>query len=130
VEPFRLKLPKPVFKGITFLACFDFQDGGILTHKSARIGSGNFVAISKETEELIRKVTIKNEFQCEIMRSGESHPFSQDLNPSVCMPEKKKMSNFKKPGTIEEDSETEEEEEKNDDEVTAKSVTKVVCIKA
>ena len=74
---------------------------------------------------------MKNEFNCEILRSDQSHNFSQELDPSLCTPEKRKISNFKKPGTIEttlietlekdqdsdsEDEEEEEEEEKNETE--------------
>ena len=50
VQPFRLKLKKRIFKGITFLSCFDFQDDGILTQKSANIGAGQFVKIDKKKQ--------------------------------------------------------------------------------
>ena len=101
MKPFRLKLAKRIFKGITFLSCFEFKDGGILTQRSAKIGCGNFVEINQETENLIKQISDKNEFICEIMRSDQSHSFNQDIDPSLCAPERRKISNFKKPGTIE-----------------------------
>ena len=117
VQPFRLKLKKRIFKGITFLSCFDFQDDGILTHKSANIGAGQFVKIDKETEEYIKKVSMRNEYQGQIVKSDQTdHDFSSGLDPTVCMPEKKKLSNFKKPGaveSIEQDSDDEDEEIEN-----------------
>ena len=83
------------------MSCFEFKDGGILTHRSAKIGCGNFVEINQKTENLIKQISAKNEFICEIMRSDQSHSFNEELDPSLCTPEKRKISIFKKPGTIE-----------------------------
>ena len=95
VQPFRLKLKKRIFKGITFLSCFDFQDDGILTHKSANIGAGQFVKIDKETEKIIKEVSMKNEYQGQILKSDQTgHNFSSGLDPTVCMPEKKNFQGY------------------------------------
>ena len=123
VKPSRLKLKKRVFTRITFLYCFDFQDEGILTRKSATIGPGNFVKITKEMERYIYSVSIKNIFQCEILRrSGESYPFDKNMDPKLCSPEKVEKSNFKLPGTIEisEKEPEAEDENENDDETKHK----------
>jgi hypothetical protein len=117
VQPFRLKLPKNIFKGITFLSCFNFQDDGILTHKSANIGAGQFVKIDKATEEFIKKVSMRNEYQGQIVKSDQTdHDFSSGLDPTVCMPEKKKLSNFKKPGATVESTEKDSDDEDEDEE--------------
>ena len=122
------------------MSCFEFKDGGILTQKSAQIGPGNFIKINEETEGLIRKISEKNEFKCQILRSDDSHDFTQEIEPDLCIPERRKISDFKKPGTIEasdkvEDSENEEDETETSPEekkVNAKSIYKCPndnCIK-
>ena len=45
---------------------------------------------------------MRNEYQGQIVKSDQTdHNFSSGLDPTVWMPEKKKLSNFKKPGTVE-----------------------------
>lgn len=60
---------------------------------------------------------MRNEYQGQIVKSDQTdHNFSSGLDPTVCMPEKKKLSNFKKPGTVEsteQDSDNEDEEVEN-----------------
>ena len=117
INPGRLKLKKKVFSRITFLSTFEFKDGGILTRKSANIGTGHFVSISTELEQVIKKVSIKNIYNCQILRrSGQSYPFEKDMDPSMCAPEKIKKSNFQLPPTVENviDNEDEEENEPED----------------
>ena len=128
VKAFRLKLAKRVFKGITFLSCFEFQDGGILTHKSANIGPGNFVTIDIEIEAIIKQVSMKNQFDCKIMKSDQEHTFSPNLDPAIFMPERKKLSNFKKPGTkvsSEKELDSEDEDEKTEKKPAESGDTKV-----
>ena len=120
VQPSRLKLKNRVFTRITFLYCFDFHDEGILTRKSATIGPGSFVKISKELEKHIYNVSIKNVFECTILRrSGENYSFDKDMDPKLCSPEKVEKSNFKLPGTVEiSEKEPEAEDENENDEDT------------
>ena len=117
INPSRLKLKKKVFSRITFLSTFEFQDGGILTRKSANIGTGHFVSISPELEQVIKAVSIKNIYNCQILRrTGQSYPFEKDMDPSMCAPEKIKKSNFQLPPTVENvlDNEDEDENEPED----------------
>jgi hypothetical protein len=112
-------LKKRVFTRITFIYCFDFHDEGILTRKSATIGPGSFVKITKKLESYIYSVSIKNVFECTILRrSGENYSFDKDMDPELCSPEKVEKSNFKLPGTIEiseKEPEAEDENENNED---------------
>ena len=115
-------MDKRLINRITFISCFQFQDGGILTHKSANIGQGHFVKISTETEAFIKEITEKNVFQCEILRrSGESYAFDKDLDPAKCAPENVKKSNFKIPGTVEMSNEVPENLDEPEDKAEAKS---------
>ena len=120
VQPSRLKLKTRVFTRITFLYCFDFKDEGILTRKSATIGPGSFVKITKQLESYIYSVSIKNIFECEILRrSGENCSFDENMDPKFCSPEKVEKSKFKLPGTVEiSETEPEAEDENENDEDT------------
>ena len=73
-----------------------------MTRKSANIGPGHFVKISTVLEAFIKAVTVKNVYNCQILRrSGESYEFDKDMDSSLCEPEKVKKSSFKMPGTVE-----------------------------
>ena len=91
-----------------------------MTRKSANIGPGHFVKISTELEAFIKAVTVKNVYNCQILRrSGESYAFDKDMDSSLCEPEKVKKSSFKMPGTVEciendNDSNAESENEPED----------------
>ena len=122
VQPSRLKLEKRVFKRITFLSCFEFRDGGILTRKSANIGPGHFVHISPKLEAYIKAITVRNVYDCQILRrSGQFYPFDKDMDPSLCAPEKVKKSNFKPSGTVDHSEHESEDEVEAEDISEAKS---------